>query len=339
MTGTAYTEANELRETYGLDVFQIPTNKPLIRDDFPDQVYRSEREKYIAVLEDIADCYERGQPILVGTASIEHSEKLAKMLKSKKIAHEVLNAKNHGREAEIIAQAGASGHVTISTNMAGRGTDILLGGNPEGIARKNLPKDREPEPQEIEDALVTARARCKEDRNKVVEAGGLHVIGTERHESRRVDNQLRGRAGRQGDPGSSCFYLSMEDDLMRIFGGDRLKAMADHFGMEEGQVLQHRIVSSSIGRAQRNVENANFERRKYVLKYDDAQKRQRDFVYTLRRDLLEGDDPSKEILDMVGNVVEALIRKHGPNDEQDEWDYNKLGESLVLNFGILKFRR
>ncbi len=336
MTGTAYTEANELKQTYGLDVYQIPTNKPLIRKDFADQVYKTEREKYIAVIEDIRDCYERGQPTLVGTASIEHSERLSKMLKKEGIPHEVLNAKNHGREAEIIAQAGASGRVTISTNMAGRGTDILLGGNPEGIARKYLPRDREPEPEEVQRALADARVQCEADHKKVVEAGGLHVIGTERHESRRVDNQLRGRAGRQGDPGSSCFYLSMEDDLMRIFGGDRLKAMADRFGMEEGQVLQHRWVTSSIGRAQKNVEEANFERRKYVLKYDDAMKRQRDFVYTLRRDLLEGEDPSNEILEMAGNVVEELVRKHGPNEEQEEWDFNKLGADLALHFGIFR---
>ncbi len=336
MTGTAYTEAGEFKEIYGLEVVQIPTNRPLIRDNFPDQVYRTEREKYNAVIEDITDCHERGQPLLVGTASIEHSEKLSTLLKRKKIPHEVLNAKNHAREAEIIAQAGASGHVTISTNMAGRGTDILLGGNPDGIAHKMLPKEQEPTEEEIASAYNVARAQCKEDRETVIEAGGLHVIGTERHESRRVDNQLRGRSGRQGDPGSSCFYLSMEDDLMRLFGGDRLKAMADRFGMEEGQVLEHGLVTKSIERAQRNVEGANFERRKYVLKYDDAMKRQREYVYTLRRDLLEGDDPTHEILDMAANVCEQLVRKHGPGEESDEWNFTKLLEGLIQHFGIFE---
>ena len=336
MTGTAYTEAGEFKETYKLDVFQIPTNKPLIRDDFADQVYRTEREKYEAVIEDIADCHERGQPVLVGTASIEHSEKVSKLLKRKNIPHEILNAKNHAREAEIIAQAGAGGHLTISTNMAGRGTDILLGGNPDGIAHKRLPKDREPTEEETREAYTVARAQCAEDREKVIEAGGLHVIGTERHESRRVDNQLRGRCGRQGDPGSSCFYLSMEDDLMRIFGGDRLKAMADRFGMQEGEVLQHGLVTRSIQRAQKNVEQANFERRKYVLKYDDAMKRQRDYVYTLRRDLLEGDDPTKEILEMAGNVVEEMIRKQWEDKETGGWNSTRLLEGLIQHFGVFE---
>jgi len=336
MTGTAYTEAGEFKEIYGLEVVQIPTNRPLIRNNYPDQVYRTEREKYNAVIEDIADCHHRGQPVLVGTASIEHSEKLSKLLRRQNIPHEVLNAKNHAREAEIIAQAGASGNVTISTNMAGRGTDILLGGNPDGLAHKMLPKDREPTEEEIAEAYRVARAQCREDREKVIAAGGLHVIGTERHESRRVDNQLRGRSGRQGDPGSSCFYLSMEDDLMRLFGGDRLKAMADRFGMEEGQVLEHPLVTKSIERAQRNVEGANFERRKYVLKYDDAMKRQREYVYTLRRDLLEGEDPTHEILEMAANMCEELVRKHGPGDASDEWNYNKLLEGLVQHFGIFE---
>jgi len=259
------------------------------------------------------------------------------MLQRKGIPHDVLNAKNHEREAEIIAQAGAVGMVTISTNMAGRGTDILLGGNPEGIARKKLPKDHEPTPEEIERIFEQARQECKAAREKVIEAGGLHVIGTERHESRRVDNQLRGRSGRQGDPGTTCFYLSMEDDLMRLFGGDRLKAMADRLGMEEGQVLTHGLVTKSIERAQKNVEGANFERRKYVLKYDDAMKRQRDYVYTLRRDLLEGEDPTGEILDMAGNVVEQLVKRcSGDEKSSEEWNFDKLRDGLIQNFMIFE---
>ena len=294
MTGTAATEANEFAHIYGLEVAVIPTNEPMIRMDHADQIYATEEAKYEAVLQDIVEQHEEGRPILVGTTSIENSEKLSKMLRSKhrEVKHHVLNAKEHAHEADIIAQAGVPGSVTIATNMAGRGVDILLGGNPEGLAREMLRKQKakvqelHPESEEFQAALEKAEAICNENKEKVLAAGGLHIVGTERHESRRIDNQLRGRAGRQGDPGSSRFYLSLEDELMRKFGSERLQRLMSHAGMEEDVPLEHPWVTKSIEKAQTRVEQMHFEIRKNLLKFDDVMDSQRDTIYTLRDTVL-----------------------------------------------------
>ena len=294
MTGTAATEANEFAHIYGLEVAVIPTNEPMIRMDNPDQIYATEDAKYYAVLADIVEEHEKGRPILVGTASIESSEKLSKLLRTKHrdIKHQVLNAKEHAHEADIIAQAGVPGAVTIATNMAGRGVDILLGGNPEGLAkemlRKHKSKRQEPHPEseEFQTALEKAEAICNENKEKVLAAGGLHIVGTERHESRRIDNQLRGRAGRQGDPGSSRFYLSLEDELMRKFGSERLQGLMTRVGMDEEVPVEHPWVTKSIEKAQTRVEQMHFEIRKNLLKFDDVMDSQRDTIYTLRDTVL-----------------------------------------------------
>ena len=294
MTGTAATEANEFAHIYGLEVAVIPTNEPMIRMDHSDQIYATEEAKYEAVLQDIVEQHEEGRPILVGTTSIENSEKLSKMLRSKhrEVKHHVLNAKEHAHEADIIAQAGVPGSVTIATNMAGRGVDILLGGNPEGLAREMLRKQKakvkelHPESEEFQAALEKAEAICNENKEKVLAAGGLHIVGTERHESRRIDNQLRGRAGRQGDPGSSRFYLSLEDELMRKFGSERVQRLMNYAGMEENVLLEHPWVTKSIEKAQTRVEQMHFEVRKNLLKFDDVMDSQRDTIYTLRDTVL-----------------------------------------------------
>ncbi len=285
MTGTADTEAQEFNKTYKLDVVVIPTNRPCIRHDFEDVIYRSYAEKRTALLEEILDCQERGQPVLVGTVSVEKSEDLSRVLKRKGIVHSVLNAKHHEREAYIVAQAGRRGSVTVATNMAGRGTDILLGGNPEMLAKAAHEEDEE---QDFQELVAQFREQCAREREEVLRAGGLHILGTERHESRRIDNQLRGRAGRQGDPGSSRFYLSLEDDLMRIFAGDRVGMIMDRLGMPEGEPIEHRMVTKSVERAQGKVEARNFDIRKNLLEYDDVMNQQRKTVYTLRRQFLEG---------------------------------------------------
>ena len=294
MTGTAATEANEFAQIYGLEVAVIPTNEPMIRIDNPDQIYSTENAKYNAVLQDIVEQHEKGRPVLVGTISIEHSEKLSKILRTKykKIRHQVLNAKEHAREADIIAQAGVPGAVTIATNMAGRGVDILLGGNPEGMAMETLRKQKakiealSPESEEFQAALAEAEAICEENKKKVLAAGGLHIVGTERHESRRIDNQLRGRSGRQGDPGSSRFYLSLEDELMRKFGSERLQGLMNRVGMDEEVPLEHPWVTKSIEKAQTRVEQMYFEIRKNLLKFDDVMDTQRDTIYNLRDTVL-----------------------------------------------------
>ena len=294
MTGTAATEANEFAHIYGLEVSVIPTNEPMIRLDHADQIYRTEEAKYSAVLEDIVEQHEKGRPVLVGTISIENSEKLSKMLRTKhrKIRHQILNAKEHAREADIIAQAGSPGAVTIATNMAGRGVDILLGGNPEGMALETLRKQKaktealSPESEEFQAALAEAEAICEENKKQVLAAGGLHILGTERHESRRIDNQLRGRSGRQGDPGSSRFYLSLEDELMRKFGSERLQGLMTRVGMDEDVPLEHPWVTKSIEKAQTRVEQMYFEVRKNLLKFDDVMDTQRDTIYTLRDTVL-----------------------------------------------------
>jgi preprotein translocase subunit SecA len=274
MTGTADTESVEFKEIYGLDVVVIPTNQPMIRIDNHDVVYKTEDEKFDAVIEEISDCHERGQPVLVGTVSIEKSERVAEKLKKTSVKHYVLNAKNHEREAEFVAQAGRFGAVTISTNMAGRGTDIVLGGNPEFMAAAEV-GTKEPSDPNFQAALAKYVGQCKAEREKVLEAGGLHILGTERHESRRIDNQLRGRSGRQGDPGSSRFYMSLEDDLLRIFGADRLKGLMGRIGMEDNEPIEHRWISKAIENAQKKVEMHNFDIRKHLLEYDDVMNKQR----------------------------------------------------------------
>jgi preprotein translocase subunit SecA len=328
MTGTADTEAYEFQQIYGLEVVVIPTHKPMIRQDNPDMVFLAQQAKYRAVIEDIKDCNKRGQPVLVGTTSIEVSELLSDLLRKEKIAHEVLNAKQHEREAHIVAQAGAPGSVTIATNMAGRGTDIVLGGSLEA-ALATLP----------EDASETERAKVKSDWKKrheqVLAAGGLHIVGTERHESRRIDNQLRGRSGRQGDPGSSRFYLSLEDNLLRIFAGDWVGRWMRMFGMKEEDALEDRMVSRQIEKAQRKVEQHNFDIRKHLLEFDDVANDQRKVIYAQRDELLEVDDVSDTIADIREDVITDLVRRHVPADSVDEqWDIAGLDRELESEFGL-----
>src|SRR5215216_2982777 len=302
MTGTAQTEAQEFSATYKLDVVEIPTNKHAVRKDDHDVVYKSEREKFNALTRDIVEHNKAGRPILVGTTSVEKSDAISRILKKKKIEHAVLNAKHHENEAFIVAQAGRKGAITVSTNMAGRGTDIMLGGNAEMIARLDFKKqNREPdaEPEAFAELVKKYEASCKVEHDEVVEMGGLHIIGTERHESRRIDNQLRGRAGRQGDPGYSKFYLSLEDDLMRIFAGDRVKNLMDRMGMPDDEPIEHPLVTKSIENAQKKVEERNFDIRKNLLEYDDVMNAQRRTVYTLRQQLLMGRYEPEE-LDEVG---------------------------------------
>ena len=333
MTGTADTEAAEFHEIYKLDVVVIPTNRPMIREDNQDVVYASEREKYQAVAEEIVALREKGQPVLVGTVSIEKSERLSEALKQKRVPHVVLNAKFHEKEAEIVVQAGRSGAVTIATNMAGRGTDIVLGGNPEAVAAHEL-KDVE-DHDERERKLAKLKDVCAADKQKVLAAGGLHIIGTERHESRRVDNQLRGRSGRQGDPGSSRFYLSLEDDLMRIFGSDRLQNIMRKLGMEEGVPIEHGMVSRSIERAQKQVEARNFESRKHLLEYDDVMNRQREEIYGMRRGILRGELARDHVLGLAETILDYVLGRHLPEEKDpQEWDLAACDVDLQEYFGI-----
>ncbi len=331
MTGTAETEAAEFHTTYKLDVMVIPTHMPMVRSDFSDVIYRTLPEKWDAVIEEIKDCHERGQPALVGTVSVENSELIAARLQREAVPHNVLNAKYHEREAEIIAQAGRKGAVTIATNMAGRGTDILLGGNPDFMAREFLKKEEIDPDEATEDQWSDAFARAKrivEDEHKeVVGIGGLHILGTERHESRRIDNQLRGRAGRQGDPGSSRFFLSLEDDLMRIFAGDKVKALMQRLGMEKGVAIESKMVSKRIESAQKSVEGRNFESRKHLLEYDDVMNKQRETIYGLRRQLMEvpdqrdylmGDPPQSGVAyDLLSDLTKQYLN---PDVSPDDWD-------------------
>ena len=328
MTGTADTEAFEFHQIYGLDVVVIPTNRPMVRKDLPDQIFLTRKEKYQAIVADVKQCRERGQPVLVGTASIEASEELSALLTREKIPHEVLNAKQHEREAEIIAQAGRPGAVTIATNMAGRGTDIILGGNPE-LARRQLGDDPTPE------QLAALDAAWRESHDRVLAAGGLHIIGSERHESRRIDNQLRGRAGRQGDPGSSRFYLSFEDDLLRIFGSERLSGLMQRLGMEEGEAMEHPWVTRAIENAQRKVESHNFDIRKQLLEYDDVANDQRRVIYQQRDELLRQGDISETILRIREDVVQQITFRYLPPDAvEDLWDPTGLDEILKRELGI-----
>ncbi len=339
MTGTADTEAAEFGEIYNLDVTQIPTNRPMVRKDNADLVYRTEREKWMAVVDEIKDCQERGQPVLVGTVSIEKSEMLSEMLKKVGVRHVVLNAKYHEREASIVAQAGRKGAVTIATNMAGRGTDILLGGNPEGLARGEVDLTAEPElqQQQYDEALARFKAICAAEREEVLAAGGLHILGTERHESRRVDNQLRGRSGRQGDPGSSRFFISLDDDLMRIFGDNttRVQRLMERLGMEEGEAIEHNMVTRAIERAQKQVEGRNFEVRKQLLKYDDVMNKQREAVYSMRRETLEGHDTRGELMRMSREVLDGAIDLHCPEDaDPRDWNLSELGTDVLSYFDL-----
>jgi preprotein translocase subunit SecA len=333
MTGTADTEAAEFHQIYKLDVVVIPTNAPMIRIDHQDVVYVSEREKYDAVADEIVQLREKGQPVLVGTVSIEKSERLSALLKTRKVPHVVLNAKFHEKEAEIVAQAGRSGAVTIATNMAGRGTDIVLGGNPDAMAEHRRAEVQSDE--EFATLLAESKAAAAADREKVLAAGGLMIVGTERHESRRVDNQLRGRSGRQGDPGASRFYLSLEDDLMRIFGSDRLQNIMRRFGMEEGVPIEHGMVSRAIERAQKQVEGRNFESRKHLLEYDDVMNRQREDIYTMRREILAGVRSKDEVLALAEVIVDSVLSRHMPEEKHpDEWDLPALDLDLKEYFGI-----
>ncbi len=335
MTGTAETEAAEFQSTYKLDVIVIPTHMPMVRTDFSDMIYRTLPEKWDAVIEEIKDCHDRGQPTLVGTVSVENSELIARRLQREGVPHNVLNAKYHEREAEIVAQAGRKGAVTIATNMAGRGTDILLGGNPDFMAREFLKKE-EVDPDEANDeqwnsAFARARRIVEEEHKEVVSLGGLHILGTERHESRRIDNQLRGRAGRQGDPGSSRFFLSLEDDLMRIFAGDKVKALMQRLGMEKGVAIESRMVSKRIESAQKSVEGRNFESRKHLLEYDDVMNKQRETIYGLRRQLMEepdqreylmGDPPSSGVaLDLLSDLTKQYLNPETPPEDWDVENY------------------
>ena len=372
MTGTAVTEATEFAKIYDLDVFAVPTNRTLIRVEEPDLVYRTEKEKYAAIVDDVIEQQKADRPVLVGTVSIEKSERLSGLLKRRGVKHVVLNAKHHDREAEIVAQAGRSGTVTIATNMAGRGTDILLGGNPEHMARRQALADgaaeRLPAGEEKfvddEEYVYFAhdgffhrvpradwerlhgryRTQTDADHEAVVSAGGLHIVGTERHEARRIDNQLRGRAGRQGDPGSSQFYLSLEDDLMRIFGSDRIQGLLDRLGMEEGVPIEHGMVTKAIERAQKQVEAQNFSVRKHLLEYDDVMNKQRENVYALRRELLEGtitieDDEQIDTHEYVltlaeGAVDEAVQTACGRDVDPEEWDLAALRRNVGELFGL-----
>ena len=305
----------------------------MIRADHQDVVYASEREKYEAVADEIVQLRDRGQPVLVGTVSIEKSERLSNLLKTRKVPHVVLNAKFHEKEAEIVAQAGRPGSVTIATNMAGRGTDIVLGGNPEAMAEQQ--RNQLGNEEEFQRLAGTLREAAAKDREKVLAEGGLFIVGTERHESRRVDNQLRGRSGRQGDPGASRFYLSLEDDLMRIFGSDRLQNIMRRLGMEEGVPIEHGMVSRAIERAQKQVEGRNFETRKHLLEYDDVMNRQREEIYTLRREILQGRQGKEDVLRLAEVIFDASLNRHlDPEKSADEWDLTGFGIDLKEYFGL-----
>ena len=324
MTGTAKTEEDEFKQIYKLRVIEVPTNKPVIRKDLADVIYMTKAAKYRAVARKIKELYTKGQPVLVGTASIEHSEDVSALLKKEKIPHEILNAKHHAREAEIIAQAGRYKTVTIATNMAGRGTDIKLGGDPESFALKVAEKGTE----EYKEAYNTYARDCEEDRKKVLEAGGLFILGTERHESRRIDNQLRGRAGRQGDPGTSEFYLSAEDDLMRLFGGDRLKSMMKFLKLDEDEEIRHKQITKVVENAQKRIESRNFSSRKSLIEYDDVNNKQREVIYTQRDQVLKNEELKELILSMMRETVEETVNTSLMADTIEEHDIKVLEDKF-----------
>ena len=339
MTGTAATEATEFQAIYNLDVVEIPTNQPLIRYEYPDVVYRTAKEKWEAAVNEIIELNKLGRPVLVGTTSIEKSELLSTILRRRGIKHVVLNAKYHEMEAKIIAQAGRIGAVTIATNMAGRGVDILLGGNPDFLAKEELRKagidPLKATQEQWEKAYKEAMKITQEEHEKVVAQSGLHICGTERHEARRIDNQLRGRAGRQGDPGSSRFYLSLEDDLMRIFGSDRISGMMARIGMGEGVPIEHRMVSKAIERAQRQVEGQNFTIRKHLLEYDDVMNKQRETIYKMRKEILEGKDMKTYIQELIETLIDWHLDSYANKDKHpEEWDIEALKKALASQFGL-----
>ena len=344
MTGTAKTEATEFEQIYKLDVVEIPTNRPMIRQDMPDSVYKTENGKFRAVIEQIKECHQRHQPVLVGTISIEKSELLSKMLKREGIPHNVLNAKHHEKEAEIVAQAGKPDAVTIATNMAGRGTDIMLGGNPEYLAKAEMRRMGIPEELIVEstgfgetdnEEIIQARqtfqelnAKYKEEirpeAEAVREAGGLFILGTERHESRRIDNQLRGRAGRQGDPGASRFYLSLEDDLMRLFGGERINNLMNTLGIDEDTPIENKMLTNSIESAQRRIEERNFGIRRDVLQYDDVMNRQREIIYSQRDKVLDGESMRDSIIGMIKESIETTVKRYASDEAHENWNLDGL---------------
>ncbi len=352
MTGTAMTEEAEFEEIYNLDVVAIPTNKPMIRDDQNDVIYKNENAKFNAIVQSIKESHEKGQPVLVGTVSIEKSEKLSRILKKEGIKHEVLNAKFHEKEAEIIAQAGKFGAVTIATNMAGRGTDIMLGGNSEFLAKQEMKKNKVPENlieesntyyETDEQDILRAREEfkklekkydeeIKEEKEKVIAAGGLKIIGTERHESRRIDNQLRGRSGRQGDPGESKFYIGLDDDLMKIFGGDMITKVYNTIGMDENVPIENRMISNAVESAQKKVEGRNFSTRKNVLKYDDVMNAQREIIYKQRREVLDGENLKDNILNMIKSLAEEVVLTYFSSE--DEVSVEALDTDIRNTFGI-----
>ena len=333
MTGTAVTEAEEFMDIYGLDVVEIPTNLPVQRVDENDEVYRTEQEKLHAVIEQIEDCRKRGQPVLVGTTSIEKSERLSRMLKERGIEHQVLNARYHEQEAKIIAQAGRPGAVTIATNMAGRGTDIQLGGNVEMRIQEELADVTDPEERKRREEEI--RREVEEAKQKVIEAGGLYIIGTERHESRRIDNQLRGRSGRQGDPGRSKFYLSLEDDLMRIFGSERLDGMLQKLGLQEGEAITHPWINKALEKAQQKVEAHNFDARKNLLKFDDVMNDQRKVIFEQRKSIMRGEEVAETVQDMRHEVIHRLVAAHIPPGEYaDKWDAEGLQKRVEEVLGL-----
>src|SRR5262249_18708018 len=384
MTGTAETEAAEFSKIYNLDVVVIPTNRTLIRKEHPDIVYRTEREKFVAVvngilqedntlLNGVRHYHERGQPVLVGTISIEKSEAISELLKKAGVPHQVLNAKQHERESRIVAQAGRKGAVTVATNMAGRGTDILLGGNPEQMTRDYFLKNKQAMPYAAAPSVISPdgaggadaqaavpmvlfqhegkifqvpadqwkpvyeqfAASCKAEHDEVVALGGLHILGTERHEARRIDNQLRGRAGRQGDPGSSRFFLSLEDDLMRICGGERVKSLMYRLGMTEGVPIESGLISRRIENAQKSVEAQNFDARKHLLEYDDVMNKQRETIYAIRRSALEGKDQRDYVLGIAEDVARELVDTYCPREQHpDQWNATQLFAEVHSQFGI-----
>jgi len=339
MTGTAATEATEFRHIYGLDVVEIPTNKTLIRLENPDVIYRTGDEKWNAVVEEIVDLSKRGRPVLVGTISIEKSEHLSTLLRRKNVKHVVLNARYHEQEAQIIAQAGRIGAVTIATNMAGRGVDILLGGNPEYLTREHLKKSgtdpAKATPEQFEKVLKDVGEITLKEHEAVIALEGLHVLGTERHEARRIDNQLRGRAGRQGDPGSSRFYLSLEDDLMRIFGSERISGLMARIGMGDGVPIEHNMITRAIERAQKQVEGQNFTVRKHLLEYDDVMNKQRETIYGQRRKILKGEDQHEYFVGLIDSLVDWMLDAHANKDKPpDEWDRAALSQAVLAQFGL-----
>jgi preprotein translocase subunit SecA len=334
MTGTADTEAAEFHQIYKLDVVVIPTNRPMVRRDQSDVIYKTEKEKFRAVVEDIVERYALGQPVLVGTISIENSEVLSELLRKRGIPHNVLNAKQHEREAEIVAQAGRKGTVTIATNMAGRGTDIILGGNAELLARRETATAEDPEAA-FQELLPRYQKICNAEKAEVLTAGGLYILGTERHESRRIDNQLRGRSGRQGDPGESHFYLSLEDDLLRIFGSHRVAFIMDRLKIPEDEPIEHRLISKAIENAQKKVEGHNFEIRKHLIEYDDVMNTQRKVIYSQRREVLSGENLREIFLGVIEEIIEDTVATFCPEKTApDEWKWDSLGEDFLAQFNM-----